>query len=206
MVVWTILVQYTFRQHCGHSPGHLRLEGTLSGVGVVSIFVFDISGNVAGEGLRGPLPQHLCRAKALQYLMTAHNSLIGATPPLPANTLEVLALQSNKFTSCSAINLLQKDDKGQGALDKTLVLLYNNRLSCKLNKKSNNAGASPSGPFHRDRRNYLCDTPPVVRYAPEGSFSAKRLLRSKKASAIGILRGHSAMDCDALQRSTIRSS
>ena len=84
--------------------------------------VLDISGKhgMAG-GLQGPLPAELTRATGLAHLGCSQNKLSDAIPSLPA-TLTSIALQNNGFKLVSSARFMTN----------SVVLLFNNLLSCHL--------------------------------------------------------------------------
>ena len=56
------------------------------------------------EGLRGPLPEQLSRARELQALLAGHQDLNGIVPAL-RSSLSACALHSNRFKVLSALEL-----------------------------------------------------------------------------------------------------
>ena len=99
------------------------LEGMIPNIFSSKLSLLDLSG-VPGSsiGLNGPLPPALRQASRLQSLIMANQQMDGAIPSF-ASTLSLLALHKNLFKVLSALHI--KDQKS-----KTVILLYDNLLSC----------------------------------------------------------------------------
>ena len=99
-------------------------EGTVPGMISCNLRTLVISGQSGNmEGLRGPLPFVIARARLLFNLFASRHRLEGVIPPFAA-TLWRLGLQNNKFQLMSEAHLC--DAK------RSNVFVHNNFLSCHL--------------------------------------------------------------------------